>query len=279
MELWIDDMVYQEVMHYVNMSEFEVSGLGAVIVDEIDDEKVFRVVSCILLDQENTRASSDFSAQAFGKAEYEHHKSKTPGTLNWWWHSHATMDAYWSGTDMQNFGDLSENGWFIGTVFNQREEMRSAIRIGKGVPLPVFVDDITTVIDRSFPEKLIKSWDKKYEKHVKNTSWNLSGASKLGDLVNSMPGSQRGWTWSEGYYDKADDDSPSSIHIPDYSLWEPDGLCNKVFEKAIEAGFDHQVAEKFAERAEQLAEDGHYSMRQIESRMVQTMLNSHKGGK
>lgn len=79
----IDEMVYQKVMHWVNKSEFEVSGLGKVVIDP-ERPNILQVVDAMLLDQENGTSSTDLKPESICKAMYE--LKDTPGELKWWWH-------------------------------------------------------------------------------------------------------------------------------------------------------------------------------------------------
>jgi hypothetical protein len=47
MSIEIDEFVYQKIMHWVNKSDFEVSGLGKIEVDK--ERNVIRVIDAILL--------------------------------------------------------------------------------------------------------------------------------------------------------------------------------------------------------------------------------------
>lgn len=164
LKLEIDDDVYQKVMHWINKSHNEVSGLGKVVYDE--NNSTLRVVEALLLDQVNTAVTTEIDSTAITKAMYE--LRDTEGTLNWWWHSHVQMDVFWSSTDHAAIQSLGQQGWFISTVFNQREEMRSAYY--QRLPIQVFVDDIETYIVRDLDLKLIKAWDKEYADKVREKS-------------------------------------------------------------------------------------------------------------
>lgn len=149
----LDEHVFQKIMYWCRKAgNFEVSGLGSVVYDP--KTNVFHVNEVYLLEQENTGTTTDLDAEAIGKLEFEHHKSKTPGELRFWWHSHADMQVFWSGTDMATIKQLGQGGWFLNTVFNKKEEMRSAFYMTD--PMSVFADDLTTVVIQSFGDKDIE---------------------------------------------------------------------------------------------------------------------------
>lgn len=182
----IEDHVYQEVMHYVNASDFEVSGVGNVIVEKTDGDTIFRVISCHLLPQVNTRAHTEIDAAAMAKLEYQ--ERATPGELRWWWHSHVDMAVFWSGEDRSTIEELSAAGWFTATVFNKKREVRSAYAQGGAVPF--MLDELITEVKRVLDPKLVESWDAKYKEMCKNRTYTSS--SLYGGL------SARDYTWAEG---------------------------------------------------------------------------------
>lgn len=146
----IDERVFQKIMYWCNKAnKFEVSGLGNVIYDAATN--AFIVNEVYLLEQENTGTTTDINDAAIGKLMHEHFKSKIKGDLNFWWHSHADMNVFWSGTDMATIEQLGGNGWFLSTVFNKKEEMRSAYHASS--PMTIFIDDLDTQVLQSFSDK------------------------------------------------------------------------------------------------------------------------------
>jgi len=67
------------------------------------------------------------------------------GDLKLWWHSHVNMDVFWSGTDMDTIKQLGNGGWFLNSVFNLKEEIKTCISMTD--PMKLFIDDIPTYID------------------------------------------------------------------------------------------------------------------------------------
>lgn len=143
MQVHIDEEAYQKIMHWVRKANnYEVSGLGTVVYDK--ENHVMRVTDAFLLKQENTQSTTDIDEHSIGELEYEVHKSQSPGELRFWWHSHCNMKVFWSGTDMSTIEQLGNGGWFLSTVFNLKEEMRSCIYITD--PMKVFHDELPTTI-------------------------------------------------------------------------------------------------------------------------------------
>jgi hypothetical protein len=158
----IDEEVYAKVMHWINKAPGEVSGLGKVqLVDGI-----FMVTSAILLKQENTSTTTEIDASAIGKAMFL--LKDEPGHLNWWWHSHVNMGVFWSGTDIDAIKDIGKNGWCLATVFNKKEDVKSAYyQKGSDFMPEVFADDIETEHTYIATEGEIEDWNSEYDENVK----------------------------------------------------------------------------------------------------------------
>lgn len=161
----IEDDVYKKVMHWVNKSQFEVSGLGMVRVEK---DGVLRVVSAILLPQKNGSTHTDIEAEDVNKALYLLRESE--GDLRWWWHSHVKMAVFWSGTDHDTIKKIGSGGWFAATVFNQKNEVKSCYygASGQSTPWgnqPLFLDDLITNVT-TLADPRIAEWDAEYDKNV-----------------------------------------------------------------------------------------------------------------
>lgn len=152
-EVHIEEQVFQKIMHWVKKAgSYEVSGLGNVVYDK--ENKCLRVNEVWLLDQENTGSTTDIDENAVGKLMFEHHKAGIEGDLRFWWHSHASMNVFWSGTDMATIKELGEGGWFLNTVFNNKEEMRSCLYMTD--PMDVFCDELETVITSDISDEEVE---------------------------------------------------------------------------------------------------------------------------
>lgn len=187
----IDQAVYDKIMYWIQKCDFEISGMGSVVIE--DNE--IRVVDACLIKQENTGTSTDIDAKALGKAEFELRHAE--GELKWWWHSHVNMGVFWSGTDMETIEELSEHGWFAATVFNKKEESRSAVALVD--PVHTFVDELELVLTRpGLDDDTMAVLDEEYDKHVSIKEAVFSRASSMGY------GGPRNSEWYKQYYGHTD---------------------------------------------------------------------------
>lgn len=162
----IDNIAYRRIMHWINKSSHEVSGLGLL---SIEPNGVFRVSHVMLVPQANTGTSTDIEAEDAAKLLYQ--CRDMPGELRFWWHSHVDMNVFWSGTDMDTIRKLGEAGWFLSTVFNKKREMRTAFYSVAGTEtpwgkFPLFQDELETKVE-PFIEPNVERWDAEYSENVK----------------------------------------------------------------------------------------------------------------
>lgn len=182
----IDQVVYQKVMHWVNKSDYEVSGLGNVVFEP--ETNTLRVIDAIMLPQKNTGTTTDIEGADVAKAMFQLRNS--PGTLRWWWHSHVNMGVFWSGTDISTIKTLGNGGWFCATVFNKRNETKSAFC--QKTPVRLLVPDIPTQL-ASASRELTAAWDAEYEKNVENIqhSFRESYIQRLREAEDDEEGTQK----------------------------------------------------------------------------------------
>lgn len=173
----IDNMVFQKVMHWVNKSNFEVSGLGNVIYDP--ETNIIRVIDAIILPQKNTASTTDIDGAAVAKAMFMLRNS--PGEMKWWWHSHVNMGVFWSGTDISTIKQLGSGGWFAATVFNKKQETKSAYC--QNGPIRLLVPEVPTHVSSPANDELIRQWDTEYEKNVENVTYSFRGRYEAKEIV------------------------------------------------------------------------------------------------
>lgn len=155
-----DSMVFFKIMHWVQKAgKNEISGLGKVI----KEGNKLKVIDAILLPQKNGAAHTDIEANDVGKAEFL--LKDTPGELRLWWHSHVTMECFWSGTDTDTIEKLGKYGWILATVFNQHWKNRSAVFIGGDNEM--FIDEIPFRHQFSLTDEMTAPWDKEFDENVK----------------------------------------------------------------------------------------------------------------
>jgi hypothetical protein len=164
------DDIYQELMWYVNMSKFEVSGFCLAKYDK--KANTFTATHLRLLKQENHSSETEMCPTAFGKLLSDINDIEYDVLI--WWHSHVMMGVFWSPTDKETIKMLSEHGPIVCTVFNQKNEYKSCIRMPVTVKIPIlgeyttheFHDDTATKFTRALDTSLSKKWTANYKAQV-----------------------------------------------------------------------------------------------------------------
>lgn len=160
MNLTYSRKAYDKILYWVDKADFEVSGFGTVTWDEAD--KCFVVHDAILIKQEGGSAHTDIDPTALSQAMYR--ARELPGELKLWWHSHVNMQVFWSGQDLSTIKELGAQGWIVASVFNKKEEVRSAFCARVDMPIigiqAHVVDDIKTMVEgKEVEDDLDKEYD------------------------------------------------------------------------------------------------------------------------
>ena len=149
-------LAYQKLQSYIRNVESEISGLGKVIADEYTGN--FVVEDIRLITQKATLATTTMDSNGVAKF-MDDLISEGEDTSLWklWWHSHANMDVFWSGTDVNTINDFNTeqklDNYFVSIVGNKAGRLKC--RIDVFYPLRHTVDDIPWEID-DFNEELEK---------------------------------------------------------------------------------------------------------------------------
>lgn len=195
---------HAKIMYWVKKAgPLEVSGFGKIT----RHENQLHVRDAFLLEQENTSSSTDLKAEAISRELFL--RKDEAGDFNFWWHSHNTMAAYFSKTDYDTIHELGGNGWLLATVFNVRNEQKTALYLKEpteiliedlslNIQQPVLPESFTRPLDIAYDEKITELKHKNWEKWQKKKSYKwLKAASEDGDKTKRYKykthGKDRGW--------------------------------------------------------------------------------------
>lgn len=170
MQVNIPHDVHKKIMHWINKSKMEVSGFGLVKYDA--KEKCFNVLDAFLLKQTVGAAHTDIDEQSH--IALIRKTRGLEGALQWWWHSHVMMPVFWSGQDKETIFEMGRHGWCLATVFNQKNEQRSAL--GRRIKYDLgeeysFVDEIKTVVEAEPADNRVALWDKEFDENVQEEKY------------------------------------------------------------------------------------------------------------
>ena len=141
----------------------EISGLMTAIPQEDGRYKVGNVE---ILKQENSGANTELDGDAVSEYMMKYGmKYNNPDMKFVWWHSHHTMGAFWSGTDVNEIEAWKNNSFSLALVINLKEEYLFRVSFWKmnGLPIEQHVDT-TLTIERKQPKiKITDSMKVAYE--------------------------------------------------------------------------------------------------------------------
>lgn len=181
-KLIIPRHVMDKISWWMHRTTKEVSGFGSLAFDE--ETNTFTVKDAILLKQKVTSASAEIDPGAMAKAMFR--MKDDPNGLKWHWHSHVNMGVFWSADDMEIIRSLGQRSWVLATVFNYRDERKTAYLtqvpvaspLGGTRPHDIFVDDIDTQVINYVPAATYNAWDAEYDEHVTEMSYAYNYSEK-----------------------------------------------------------------------------------------------------
>ncbi len=160
-KLCINARAYQKIRHWVSLAHGEVSGLG--IISEVRNEQNilthFIIDDVYLIKQLSGNADTTLDAEAIGQFLVELvQQGIDTSKVKLWWHSHGTMDVFWSTTDEQCIRDLTNSSYMISLVTNKMN--KNLVRLDVYQPFQITLNDIG--IELVYPK------DAKLEEFCKN---------------------------------------------------------------------------------------------------------------
>lgn len=138
MKAQLTHQAWAKMRAFVDNCEDEISGLGKV---EIVDG-AFLVTDIAIFEQAVGPAHSNIPAQALAKFQCELLKKKeNPKEWFLWWHSHAKMSTFFSGTDMATIESSTDFPMMLSIVTNHKHEFSARFDLYK----PMRMDQKVTV--------------------------------------------------------------------------------------------------------------------------------------
>ena len=155
-EFYISEKDWNKIQSYsqeaYNVSKSEIGGMLVAIEDDDGD---WELKDPVILKQEisgsNCVLDKDDLALYYTKVGS---KLKNKNFRFVWWHSHHTMDAFWSGTDLTAIKEYSDGDFSFALVVNLKEEYKFRVSVWK--PLEVHEDVELTIIykEKKIPKRI-----------------------------------------------------------------------------------------------------------------------------
>jgi hypothetical protein len=121
-----------------NTEESEIGGMSVMVEDKEGD---WQLQDPVILKQEISSGNTVLEKEAL--AVYYTVQAKKMGKANFrfcWWHSHHTMKAFWSGTDIKAIGEFEDGDFSFALVVNLKGEYKFRVSVWKPVEAHQDVD-------------------------------------------------------------------------------------------------------------------------------------------
>jgi proteasome lid subunit RPN8/RPN11 len=148
--LWLSSEIYKELLYYARSVDAEVGGLGYLTFDTKNND--ITVEELYLLEQEVNNSECELSAVGISKL-YEEliaaGEDDKLGGINFWWHSHKDIGAFFSTTDDTTMKEWT-GPYIVALVINRKGEMKSSLLTRTPI---MIVGEIDVKIDWSLSEQ------------------------------------------------------------------------------------------------------------------------------
>lgn len=157
---------YRKLLAYVDLVDDEVSGFADVKFDQ--EKKAFVVGEIYLMEQEVSGASTDIEEEDVSDFILQMAKKGKRQLPRLWWHSHANMGTFWSGTDEDTIEKLKNNSFTIALETNHDHEFICSIMLWKPFKLRINNVPVKVIFDYERIPQYLKA---EVKKKVKKGGW------------------------------------------------------------------------------------------------------------
>jgi hypothetical protein len=230
MKLIIQSTAYQKIRAYTDICPKEISGLGKV---EMIDGKL-TVTDVTIFEQTVSASHSTIPPEALAK--FQNDMVKKGGSMKqWclWWHSHAEMGVFFSGTDTNTIDSSTEFPYLVSLVVNKKGDSKARIDVYQ--PVHMFSDLEVEVKEADEPEVLRKAREA-YEKALDESKTKIKDSceKQIKDKVRGLESSYR----EVGYQDRLPMGRRDDVQYP--SNWDDRHSGDMELDREIEVEYWNQ---------------------------------------
>lgn len=162
--IFIERGAHKKLKYYVGLCEEEISGFGK--IKQIGDNLV--ITDFQIFKQTVGPAHADMDEDSLAEFLYEKTAAKE-NLSEWrvWWHSHAKMNAFFSGIDTGTIDESKEFPWLVSLVTNHDGDM--VARFDAYSPIRYHLDVEVEVLDEE-DEELKEACEKEIEAKVSRSA-------------------------------------------------------------------------------------------------------------
>lgn len=178
---------YEKMHHYIDACRGEVSGMGKCVQHE---DGTIVVTDCTIFEQEVTGAHSDIDTASLARFQCELiGKGEDVGQWRVWWHSHANMATFWSGTDTNTIDSSTEFQYLVSIVSNHAHDVKC--RVDVYTPFRMHADvqiEVETVYNEELKKTCLEEISQKVRAPKPKQYGYGYGYSTVGEYYNKKKG-------------------------------------------------------------------------------------------
>ena len=187
-EFYIQQKDWRKIINYATAREQECGDeIGGMAIARQDEDKDWIISHPTILKQKTTGGTCTLDKDELAQY-YSDMAAKFGTNIQFvWWHSHAKMGAFWSGTDTSTMKEYAAGDWSMFLVVNVREEYKfrvqywNPIELGEDIELNI----VSKEKEKAIPKSILKEIESKCEEETTTISKNGYGYSYTGYTRNN----------------------------------------------------------------------------------------------
>tara|TARA_R100000808_G_scaffold22546_1_gene49089 strand:- start:23664 stop:24590 length:927 start_codon:yes stop_codon:yes gene_type:complete len=154
---YITEADWNKIQHYCRYAWDEYSSeIGGMMLAQKDKEGKWKLFKPSILKQTISGGNTVLEKEALSHYYVEMGKKYANKNVQLvWWHSHHTMAAFWSGTDLTAIDEMSNGEMSISLVVNLKEEYKLRVNLWK--PYPMYLDTELDILRKTDKKKVPKA--------------------------------------------------------------------------------------------------------------------------
>lgn len=187
--------IYQRLFGWVDLASGEVTGMMDVEYNQEDN--TFVVTADYLIKQEAHSAEVDMTADDLSDLMLERVMAGSVQMPRLWWHSHGSMQAFFSGTDDSTIENFKNDSFLVALVVNKAKDMKAVVKLFK--PFEYIIEDIAIDVDftYSIDDAMRKEFAEKVDERPRTVVYSKSTPT-VRDNPYMFWNKSRGW-WEDKY--------------------------------------------------------------------------------
>lgn len=140
-EVRLRPVAHEKLACWTRIADGEISGLGTVREVRRDGRiAALRIDDVHLLRQQCSAGSTELESDAVASHLHRAAAEGVADRVRLWWHSHAEMDTFWSGTDVATIEETGGAPYWLSLVCNKKGDRR--LRLDVFEPIRITVDEL-----------------------------------------------------------------------------------------------------------------------------------------